>query len=285
MSDKESDMMKSCEDRVDVDVDVDAVEEKHDNVVDYHDSVDDVKTTIEEDGYNIKDLKTICKEYSIRNYSNRSKAELKNMIISHILQKTIKKNVNEVYEHDKYTVELLAKQYSSFKEYVTSIVVDMEETGMSFRIPNMPEYISENIIKFILRSVGHKVVWNGLGELQSSEDGKLEFKCFATSSPCSFSYNRKDTWNKIYFLDSREYLEEDRFILYCVNLSNTSDEWKNIMVNKTDTMESQQKQKKRPRISWDKLYTQIEDHVDIVFDGTFQDIVNNNTDSDNGNEE
>jgi hypothetical protein len=78
-------------------------------------------------------------------------------------------------------------------------------------------------------------------------------------------------WDIIYFLDARNWLN-NKFILWRIPLKRTSNEWKNIKVNKTQTFEDQTKQGRRPRITWETLKPQIEPHCTKVYEGTFEDI-------------
>lgn len=272
MSDSEKEIEKEVE------------EDEELNEVDDEEEVD-IKNIINEDKYTLRELREYCKKNGIKGYSNLNKDDLKNKVLNHALQLSIGSNVKEVYDKDIYTIDILEKQYNRFRKYNQRLIKDSKEIGINFRACNMPEYISENIVKFILRSLGHLVIWNCIGDLQCSEFGKLECKCLASDGPSSFSPNKKESWTKIFFLDARNYLTKNHFILYCVNLSNTSDEWKNVMVNKTQTMFQQQLQGKRPRISWDKLYPQIKDYVDILFNDTFDTLINVNTVSTSQQEE
>ena len=43
-------------------------------------------------------------------------------------------------------------------------------------------------------------------------------------------------------------------------------------MNKTQTYEEQCKEKRRPHISWENIYSQIPDKCLKVYDGTFEDI-------------
>ena len=64
----------------------------------------------------------------------------------------------------------------------------------------------------------------------------------------------------------------DIFILWRVNLTSESSEWKGIKMNKKQTFEEQCKEGRRPHIAWDKIYPQISDHCVKVYEGTFEGI-------------
>lgn len=182
-------------------------------------------------------------------------------------------------EGDKYTPEILKRQFNIHKEYVrtrkeASLILDGQ-----IRLPCIPEDISENIIKFILHKVGDSTVtWNCSGDLHSNIDGKLECKCFTSDGPSSFTPSSE--WNVIYFLDAQKWLD-DYFVLYRVNLNKNSTEWKNVQINKTQKFEDQSSVGRRPRIAWKNLFPQIEPHCQKIFEGTFNDIfISNNSLSD-----
>ena len=140
----------------------------------------------------------------------------------------------------------------------------MKEKIKNIRLPPIPSDISENIIKYILHKNGEFSSWGcKSGDLYLK--GKQECKCFTSDGPISFSPN--SNWNAIYFLDARDWLN-DNFKLF--TFKKTSNEWKNIKVNKKETMEDQCKQKRRPRINWFKL----EKECELIFSGTFDEIIN-----------
>jgi len=143
---------------------------------------------------------------------------------------------------------------------------------MKIRFSGIPEYITENIIKFAIHNDGDKsVYWNCKnGDLHSKIRGKLECKSFTSDGPISFTPS--SGWDEIYFLDARDWLN-DKYILYRVELKYISDEWKNIKVNKTQTFDDQCKQGRRPRINWFSLYPQICSYCKIIFNGSFYDLI------------
>jgi hypothetical protein len=50
-------------------------------------------------------------------------------------------------KEDKYTQEILSQQYKSHMSYVLQIKETSALIGLKLRLPSIPEYISENIIK------------------------------------------------------------------------------------------------------------------------------------------
>ena len=173
---------------------------------------------------------------------------------------------------DTYTQLILKEQYDLFKSYVNKRIEITKKINLKVRLPTFPEDISENISKFIINNkLDDKTsTWEcKKGDLNSKKEGIQECKCFTSNGPSSFSPT--SDWDVIYFLDARNWLN-DNFILYKIELKKTSDEWKNIKVNKKETFEDQCKQKRRPRINWDSLYPQIKEHCVKVFDGKFEEI-------------
>jgi len=174
---------------------------------------------------------------------------------------------------DNYSKELLIKQYYLHKSYVKGRIQTINNTNIKIRLPCIPEDISENIIKFIIHNYlnDNTSSWNcKTGDLYSLKEGKQECKCFTSDAPLSFTPTSE--WDIIYFLDAREWLSEDKFILYRIPLKKTSIEWKSIKINKTQTFEEQAQQKRRPRINWNILYQQITPYCHKVFEGSFNDI-------------
>ena len=173
---------------------------------------------------------------------------------------------------DTYSPEILKIQFNLHKDYVKGRIQSIQQTCVKVRLPCIPEDISENIIKNIIHNkLGDETsTWDcNKGDLFSKKEGKQECKCFTSDGPLSFTPTSE--WDAIYFLDARKWLD-DRFICYRILLKKNSEEWKNIKVNKTQTMDDQCKQGRRPRITWESLRVQIDSHIDIIFEGNFADI-------------
>jgi len=172
---------------------------------------------------------------------------------------------------DKYTKEVLNEQYKLHYNYVKSRKDSSKKLNVKFRFPSIPEDISENIIKFIIHKLGDTTSsWNCKGDLLSEKEGVQECKCFTSTGPLSFTPSSK--WDVIYFLDATNWLD-NKFILYKTSVKRTSDEWKNIKINKTQTFEDQCVQKRRPRITWHALYPQITAFCEKIYESTFDDIL------------
>jgi len=182
---------------------------------------------------------------------------------------------------DHYDENILRSRYVNFKN--TYINDDMLiKNGLNIRHQNTPEDITENIAKYIIRNYENEksCVWckgvdkkHGLsGDLFSNKYNKecaIEVKSFTSNGPTQFGPNKK--FSVLYFLDLRNWLN-DKIILWKANLTDTSLEFKNIKINKTQTVGDQQLSRRRPHISWDKIYPQISEYCIKIYEGTFDDI-------------
>jgi len=226
----------------------------------------------------IPELKAICKERKMNHISGKNKQELISLIMqqdtkpdSSILN-LVKTDIKQETVEEIYTKELLKEQYKLHKSYVKGRIETTKQIGVVVRLPSIPEDISENIVKQIIHNKLNDTTsrWDcKKGDLQSQKEGKQECKCFTSDGPLSFTPSSE--WDVIYFLDARNWLN-NKFILYRIPLTRTSDEWKNIKISKTQTFEDQRNQGRRPRITWESLQPQIEAYVTKVYEGTFEDI-------------
>lgn len=168
---------------------------------------------------------------------------------------------------DRYTEDILKERFTIHLQYHNKMKETSIKCGMNFRNSGIPEDISENIIKFIIRKYENDKTckWNRVKDLLSIK-GILECKCFTSEGPISFSPTSE--WDSIYFLDGRNWCNKI-FKLYKFPYKTTSEQWKKIKVSKKDTFEKQSKQCRRPRIGWTNLYEQI-------FDGVLEDIIKMN---------
>ena len=175
---------------------------------------------------------------------------------------------------DLYTAEILMKRFYAYKKKYIETLEIIKETGLPIRQENPPEDITENIVKFILhRGDDPSCMWaksiKKKGDLYSTKYDIPEVKSFTSNGPSSFG--PKKVFGVIYFLDLRKWLD-NQIILWKVNLTNESPEWKNLKMNKTQTHQEQCDEKRRPHISWDKIYEQLNTHCEEIYNGTFEDI-------------
>ena len=152
---------------------------------------------------------------------------------------------------DNYTKTILTHYYNLHKKYCLSLKALNELNKIKTRAPIMPEHISENIIKFTIMKYENieNCSWNCSGDLTVNND-KIECKSFSSIGPMSFGPTEK--WKILYVLDSTNWFN-DSFKLFKIKLSNDSDKFKNIKINKNQTFNEQCVQKRRPKISWNEL--------------------------------
>lgn len=189
---------------------------------------------------------------------------------------------------DTYTAEILRENYAIHKEYVKVRKASAERTGLDIRLPNVPEDISENMVKFMIRNkLGDESCrWTKSvkkskehedatkGDLCSRKEGRQECKCFTSGGPSSFG--PEEPWDVIYFLDMRGWLE-DALTLYRVPLKNTDPRWQGLVMSNQGgtpvTFGDQCKQGRRPHKSWDSIRAQLPPElVETVYTGSFEGI-------------
>ena len=84
-----------------------------------------------------------------------------------------------------------------------------------------------------------------------------------------FGPNKK--FGVLYCLDLRKWLS-DTIVLWRVNLTSESVEFQSISVNNKQTLKDQCKKGRRPHITWNRLFSQIEPFCVKVYEGSFEDI-------------
>lgn len=137
------------------------------------------------------------------------------------------------------------------------------------RLPNFPEDVSENIVRFIINDkLGILPIKSMTGGDLIYDKDKYEVKCFISKGPSSFGPNEK--WTKLYFLDATKFIDK-KFKLYEINITNNDDLWKKIKVNNKQTFDEQCKQGRRPRISFNLIKKQLpKDKITCIFNGSFK---------------
>jgi hypothetical protein len=186
---------------------------------------------------------------------------------------TNKKTEKKLIE-DPITEDWLRRRFISVRNYVVETIELSTEVGGIIRLPNIPEDLTENICKFIVRNIlgNDTCVWcKGVGlpgDLHSESEKVMETKSFTSDGPCSFGPKKK--FDTIYFLDLRSWLTNE-IVLYRVSLSNESSIWKELKMNKNETFDKIAKDGKRPHISWEKILGQLTpDSYKEVYRGTFE---------------
>jgi len=176
----------------------------------------------------------------------------------------IEQNISE----DPFTKDLLRELVITYNLLYNNIkILNDKLDNRKIRRANYPSEITENIVKFaIIKKYNVFPCWdvkkgdicldNDLFEVKGSID-------LINGGPCSFGPTEK--WEKIYFVDCIDHCEL-KFKVYEINLSNKSEIWENIKVNKKETFKNQCDQKRRPRIKFKELLNQIpEMYIDVIF--------------------
>lgn len=163
---------------------------------------------------------------------------------------------------EKLTKEEIINMFNDFKEYSSKV----NNLKCKHRLPNFPEHISENLIVYILNKYKNikcrRLSKSGDIILDNSN---IECKTVSSKGPISFGPNEK--WTTLYILDIRNYLKNEKFSLYEINLSNEN--FKDIYINKTEKYSDHILQKRRPRIDLKSLLKQVEHKI------IYNDFINN----------
>ncbi len=161
----------------------------------------------------------------------------------------------------------LSELFDIYLSYYKNLKDFCKKHNRKIRYPNFPEELSENIIKYYIKNYESKNCINSLvGDLCISDKEKItkkiEVKCFSSTGPTSFGPT--EGWDEIYFLDAINFTD-NKFKIYKCCLSNISDIWSNIKINKNETYKSVCISKRRPRISFSKLYEQLNQDIKLVY--------------------
>lgn len=169
---------------------------------------------------------------------------------------------------DSMTFELLEKYIDAYSRYVNfQREINNKFKSRKIRLANFPSEISENICKFAIKKKYNIIpTWDtNSGDLLLINK-KLEVKASTdlfNGGPSSFG--PKENWDCLYFVDCID-SDNKRYKIWEINLSNNSDIWKNIKVNKTQTYHMQCLQGRRPRLKFNDLIRQIpEQYIKIIF--------------------
>lgn len=150
----------------------------------------------------------------------------------------------------------------------------------NWRRSNLSEGFTENLAKNIIFKVSnYRPTKPCFGDLFAEDDficknklfkrGKIEIKCTSSSGPISFGPN--ENWSTLFIIDLSDLINLDNYNttnikeeilsrnikMYGIPRSNEDIIWKNIKVNKKETISDQYKQKRRPRITFKYLEKQL----------------------------
>lgn len=144
------------------------------------------------------------------------------------------------------------------------------------RQTNFPSHISENIVKFVFYNI-YKIMptWDtDKGDLVVNEYSKrIECKGSINLYNGPPTFGSTEEWDYIYFVDGIETLNL-KYKVYEFKIKNSSNKWKNLMVNKRETFYDQCKQKRRPRLSFEKICDQLKDEYRLIFNGHISELNN-----------
>ena len=172
------------------------------------------------------------------------------------------------------SVSMLKEMLVNYRSYVDMSAYISAQSMLkhkNIRKLNFPSEISENLVLFAINKKYRyiKCAWDiKKGDLMINlyyTTYTIEVKAFSSSGPSSFGPT--ETWDRIYFIDCHNN-HSSMFKIYEIRLSNASEIWKNIKVNKTETYYDQCKKKRRPRICFSDLIKQIpSSKYSVIFDG------------------
>lgn len=140
------------------------------------------------------------------------------------------------------------------------------------RYSNFPSHISENIVKFAIAKK-YKIMptWDtNIGDLILN-NLRIEVKGSLNLFNGPPTFGPTEYWDRIYFVDGLE-TNLKKYTIYEIKLSNLSEKWKNIKVNKTQTFFDQCCQKRRPRLSFSEIKKQLGDDCKLFFSGSILDL-------------
>lgn len=174
---------------------------------------------------------------------------------------------------DGMTLDLLKECICSYVNIITfENEMNAKLKKKKIRKSNFPSHISENIAKFAFcRRYGFMPNWDtDTGDLELLGK-KLEVKGSIDLYKGPPTFGPTERWHRIYFVDAKE-INLNKVKVYEIKLSNSSKEWQNLKVNKKQTFGDQCKEKRRPRLPFKDIYRQLESNINIIYDGSIDDI-------------
>lgn len=157
--------------------------------------------------------------------------------------------------------------FDLFSSYVQGLN-KLKKLGMKVRYPPFPEHLSQGIVQLALSKYPEfkSIREAKVGDLEYFSEDKwkrIEVKAFSSDGPMSFG--PKESWHKLVILDARDW-SNDNFKCTCINLTNSCPEWRNLLVNKTETFEYQALKGRRPRFSPSSLLKQVSPYSSLLFE-------------------
>ena len=175
---------------------------------------------------------------------------------------------------DSMTPNLLIESINCYNNIIKSeMKINEHLKNKKIRISNFPSHISENLVKFLFcKKYNVMPTWDTkVGDLcvnnYNCKPLKIEVKGSINLFNGPPTFGPKESWDIIYFVDGKDTFKK-KYKIYEIKLSNLSDTWKNIKVNKNQTYEDQCIQKRRPRSTFKNILNQIGSiNYSLVFDG------------------
>ena len=146
-------------------------------------------------------------------------------------------------------------------------IINQDLNKKKIRYSNFPSHISENIVKFAIAKK-YKIMPNWdthkgdlvLNNLRIEVKGSINLY----NGPPTFGPT--EYWDRIYFVDGIDF-KLNKYDIYEIKLSSSSEKWKNLKVNKTETFFDQCLQKRRPRLTFYEIKKQLNDDCKLFFSG------------------
>ncbi len=208
----------------------------------------------------------LCNKLSLLNIddNNNDRSKLAIVIQKNARRFLTKKRLAK--QNDAITLPVIDKLLNNYiNNYLFNNEINKNLTIKKIRNQNFPSEISENIVKYAIFNK-YKIMpsWNtSVGDLILLNK-KIEVKGFMSSGPSSFGPDEE--WSFIYFIDCKDFINKN-FKVYELKISNKNKIWQSIKINKNETFRDQALNKRRPRISFDELYKQLNNYFNIIFDG------------------
>lgn len=151
-------------------------------------------------------------------------------------------------------------------EIYCNYCIEIKNNNFKIRRPVFPETISEHIVlKFLQKQNTEGITYttDPSGDLLKIDNAslikyKIEVKCSSSKGHLSFGPTQK--FEELYCVDASDFLN-DKIIIYKIN----EPKKKELHVNEFETFQQQCDQKRRPRISLQKILSNLS--FTKVFDG------------------
>jgi len=168
---------------------------------------------------------------------------------------------------------VLLSRYKIFADYVRKFLLLEQQIGHFIgRIPNFPDYISENIVLYVLRYLDRKCSWDCKGDIiviTGDSNTQGEVKCHF-NGPSQFSPKKNIDGDTLFYLEAKNHIYNGVFELY--ELKNYSEDLKNVKINKNSSLEEQQDSGRRPRFDIIKTWgDKLEDK--LIWKGSIYDLL------------